>query len=596
MIRSEALQTNPPGWDLSLVYNSVDDPSIKSHMRAGEAVASRLAPDPSGSWPSIGDDLSALEACSHAMQSVLEVVQYGSLRTSLDAQDEEGEQLVRRATDLLARLQANRVPIVLRLARLDETDWQKLIHLPEAVPFLPELRDMRRRLPYLLDSATEAFLKKAAAPAAGEWGILYTKTMAALRIELEGTSIGFSQLPGLLASPERGKREAGFRAGQAALAGAAPRLAAGLNNILQWHLSVARLRDPTGNRGPFQEALEANQLDPEVFDAFWSVVQSKGLECGREALCASAQELGLEHMSAWDLAAPEPGSVKDEDPAIPFGTAAEWIREAFAALDDRCTAFIDKTLHDGWIEARVDPRKRSGAFCSSLSLRRESRVFMTYEGKPKDVLTLAHELGHAYHNWLLRDEPFPVRSYTMSTAETASTFAECLLTTWVRRNLPGSAADRAMRWTHRGRLATFLVDIPTRVLMEQRFFDERQKGPLSAQRFGEITDACFSETYGKTLEESDSQFWASKLHFHMADRRFYNFPYTFGYLFSSGLFARFNASLEPGSMGSDAFSSAYQGLLRDTGRLWARELVLKHFGVDIADENFWKEAVKSAHV
>jgi oligoendopeptidase F len=212
---------------------------------------------------------------------------------------------------------------------------------------------------------------------------------------------------------------------------------------------------------------------------------------------------------------------------------------------------------------------------------------MTFGGTPGDVSTLAHELGHAFHGWLLRDARSFARRYPMTLAETASTFAEQLLNDAA---LEAPDADRDTRLDVLDRRlrdgAAFLLNLPMRFAFERRLYEERAEGELSAARLCELMGEAQREWYGDALdpEALDPWFWASKLHFYIAGTSFYNFPYTFGFLLSLGLFAR--AKQE-----GPAFLPRYEELLRLAGSDTAPGLARRCLGVDLEDGAFWHASI-----
>ena len=212
---------------------------------------------------------------------------------------------------------------------------------------------------------------------------------------------------------------------------------------------------------------------------------------------------------------------------------------------------------------------------------------MTYDGALGDVSTLAHELGHAWHSWLMRDMRPWARTYPMTLAETASTFAEQILLDSVLADGASSAGEKqAVLDSRLQAAAAFLLNIPVRFDFESAVYEERANQELGSERLCELMLQAQREWYGDALaeDELDPWFWASKLHFYITGLSFYNFPYTFGYLFSLGIFAR--AKRE-----GDSFLPRYEALLRDTGSAPAEAVARDHLSVDLEESHFWNESV-----
>ena len=212
---------------------------------------------------------------------------------------------------------------------------------------------------------------------------------------------------------------------------------------------------------------------------------------------------------------------------------------------------------------------------------------MTYQGALGDVATLAHELGHAFHSFVMRDMRPWARRYPMTLAETASTFAEQLVIDAVLSDPAASAEERAILLDGRmGDAAAYLLNIPMRFEFERSFYAEREKGEVPVSRLKELMCKAQRDVYGDALDPGrlDPWFWASKLHFYIAGLSFYNFPYTFGYLFSLGIVAR-------AQQGGADFLSTYTRLLRLTGSHETEEVARLGLDVDLEAPDFWNESL-----
>ena len=232
----------------------------------------------------------------------------------------------------------------------------------------------------------------------------------------------------------------------------------------------------------------------------------------------------------------------------------------------------------------MGPHKRPGAYCTGFLKSRTPRVYMTYMGGASDVIVLAHELGHAFHSWVMRDLPQSQRSYGMSIAETASTFGEGLVRNALLARAETPAARLDIVWQEAEALVAFVLNIPTRFEFERDFYEARGERPLRAAELKTMMSAAWENWYGDCLAEPDPLFWANKLHFYISGLSFYNFPYLFGYLFSLGVSARRQAL-------GEEFFARYQALLMDTGRMTAEELAAKHLDVDLTQPAFWRDTL-----
>ena len=264
-------------------------------------------------------------------------------------------------------------------------------------------------------------------------------------------------------------------------------------------------------------------------------------------------------------------------------------QRAFHAAYPKLGDYFAGTLRQRWIEAEPRPGKRPGAFCTGSRLKREERMYLTFHGTVHDMVTLAHEAGHAWHSCGLRPTRSFAAEYPMTLAETASNFSEMILLAGLRRDPALSPAmkaylvDQEMLRAH-----AYLINIPMRFEFEQAFYTERAQGEVPISRLNELMTAAQQKLYGDTLlpDGTDPMFWASKMHFFISGVSFYNFPYVFGYLLSQALFARFQAE-------GPAFLPRYEAFLAQTGSATCEEVARRTLNVDLTNPAFWAEALRA---
>jgi oligoendopeptidase F len=290
---------------------------------------------------------------------------------------------------------------------------------------------------------------------------------------------------------------------------------------------------------------------------------------------------------AWyDLGAPLALSNQD---AFDWETAKALVKKAFTRAYPRLGEFFQEVVERSWIDWKPRPGKRPGGFCTTSSLINESRIFMTYNDSLGDVLTLAHESGHAFQSHVMRDlRPF-ARSFPMTLAETASTFGELILLEGLLDDPSITEVQRALMLdTEIGHGAVYLLDIPVRYEFEKAFYEERSGGEITVSRLKEIMTRTQRRILGDVLEEGgeDPFFWASKLHFYIPGTTFYNFPYTFGFLLSRGLLSMFKKE-------GGKFLPRYEEFLRLAGSTSAENVARRTIGRDLESSEFWTEAIRS---
>lgn len=246
--------------------------------------------------------------------------------------------------------------------------------------------------------------------------------------------------------------------------------------------------------------------------------------------------------------------------------------------------FVAMMVENGSIDAAPSASRRLGAYCTKFAATRSPLVFMTWGGSRSDLLTLAHELGHAFHNWVMRDMPLCQTRYPMTLAETASIFAENIVRDYLLEQVESREEKLEMLWEELSSCYALMINIPVRFEFEKEFYRQRMSGELSAEQLCDLMSQTWKDWYGESMTEADPYFWASKLHFSISEVSFYNYPYLFGYLFSKGVYAQREAK-------GDRFYLDYVNLLRDTGSMMAEEVVQKHLGMALDSEAFWQQSV-----
>lgn len=447
---------------------------------------------------------------------------------------------------------------------------------------LERLRDEAR---YAMDEPRESLAADLGVTGFSAWSRLYDRIAGTLELELAlpgraPTRHPVSQARTLMEDADPAVRRAAFAGSARAWSGVGETVAACLNAIAGTRLLLYARRGIDDVLAP---ALRDAALERATLETMLDVVRARQ-PLARQFLRLKARLLGVERLGVCDIMAPPPG---EDDGRIAWDDGLARVRAVFARAYPALAALAGQAVAERWIDHSPRPGKRPGAFCSTSPVLRTSRVFLTYAGAMGDVQTLAHELGHAFHGSVLRDlRPWAAR-YPMTLAETASTFAENLLTHAALADPATSDALRLRLLDQRLQDAeAFLLNIPMRFDFETALYARRAQGELGVAELQALMLAAQQQTYGDALDPAqlDPWFWASKQHFYFTTISFYNFPYTFGYLFSAGLFARF---LEQG----EAFLPRYEALLRRTGSASAETLAREALGVDLREPGFWHASI-----
>jgi oligoendopeptidase F len=414
------------------------------------------------------------------------------------------------------------------------------------------------------------------------WARLYDRLSGELRVRVMERGEVVEKSPGqvTLESPERSVRENNYFAASKAWATIAETCADALNHISGSRLSKYRRLGVDHLAAP----LQLNRMTRETLDTMWTTI-SERKSCLAAYLMKKAELIGVDRLAWWDLQAPLPGASGEGDSKLTYDEACGLTISAFTEFSPRLGEFARSAIEKRWIEVEDRPGKRQGGFCTDVATRGQSRIFMTFAGTTDGMSTLAHELGHAYHSFVLRDQPLLLRDYPMNLAETASTFAEAVLG---ENRLAASESPHArLRMLDQmlGDAVSFLMNIHARFLFDDALHTERASGELSAERLSTLMADSQRQAYLNTLSDDgwNPLFWVSKLHFYIADWPFYNFPYTFGYLLSLG-------TLSLAQDESD-FPAKFDEFLIATGCQTAETAVRDSFGYDLRTPDFWNRSL-----
>lgn len=513
-------------------------------------------------------------------RKLTEAIAFTECLTAQNVNDEKASALSSRLQALSAKTDAADILLGNMLRDITESDWQQLITggLEDIRFNLQEKRDLSRKL---LPAEQEQLISNLSVDGYHAWGNFYYSLVGKLKIPFtnpEGTEemLSISQANNLLEDGNRTVRKNAFEALENAWSEQADLFATVLNHISGYRLAAYKAR---GWDDFLSEPLDYNRLSRKTLERMWQTIEAYKPRF-TAFLKRKAELLGLKKLAWYDVDAP----LSTSSPKISYEEAGAFVVRHFRSFNPKMADFADHALKSRWIEAENRSGKRPGGFCTSFPIAEQSRIFMTFSGTMGNTSTLAHELGHAYHQSVMNDLPYLSQHYAMNVAETASTFSELIV---------GDAAETAAKTKEEKitylsnkleRSIALLMNIHARFLFETRFYDERKKGMVSVDRLNALMVEAQKEAYLDSLDTYHPLFWASKLHFYITDWPFYNFPYTFGFLFSTGIYVQ---ALKEGP----AYAAKYDALLRDTGRMTTEQLAAKHLGADLTAEDFWSAAL-----
>lgn len=473
-----------------------------------------------------------------------------------------------------------------KLVNIPDTDWQSLLNdkdLQELNFALNEIRDEGKRL---LSEEEEKLIAELNKDGIQAWSQLYDTVVSIMTIpytDKEGktTELSVGQaMNRMYADPDPEVRKQIFENWEAAWTKYGPIFADTINHLDGYRITLQKNHD---YKDHLEEPLEYNRMSKETLDAMWTAV-SNNKQPFVDFLNQKAKVLGMEKLGWQDVDAPV--AVGDIKPTrFTYDEACDFVIENFASFGEKLSSFAKHALENRWVEAEDRPNKRPGGYCTSLPEFGESRIFMTFTGSSSDTSTLAHELGHAFHSHVMKDLPTLNRNYAMNVAETASTFAETIIGNATVANAKTKEEKISLLNSKLENATAMFFNIHARFLFENAFYEERAKGIVSEKRLNELMEQAQKEAYVDSLSSYHPHFWCSKLHFFIDSVPFYNFPYTFGFLFSLGIYAEYLKKPE-------GFEEKYISLLQDTGSMKVEDLAQKHLSVDITKEDFWAAGIQ----
>ncbi|HEX4144471.1 MAG TPA: M3 family oligoendopeptidase [Pirellulales bacterium] len=443
------------------------------------------------------------------------------------------------------------------------------------------LRNSARRSRYLMSEPLEALAAELCIDAGGAFGKLQGSVTSQLMVPLERDGkterLPITAVRNLVFDLDPLLRERAYQAEQAGWESIRTTVAACLNGVKGTALTLARRR---GWPNVLDAAIDDNRIDRPTLDALLGAID-ESLPVFRRYLRAKATKLGLERLRWWDLFAPVGGAAR----RFSWPQASQFIAEKFSTFSDEMGSMAHAAFEHRWIDAEPRSGKRGGAFCMSVEGVEESRILANFDGSFDQVSTLAHELGHAYHNHCQRGLPSLLRGAPSTLAETASIFCETLI---AEEALSESNPQEqlAILEAQLSGATQVCLDIRSRFQFEQAVFVRRAECELSAEEFCAAMLEAQAATYGDAIDPATYHryMWLWKPHYYAHEHNFYNFPYAFGHLFSLGLYAVYGRD-------GASFVPRYDALLRATNQDYAAPLAAR-FGIDITQPDFWRESLR----
>jgi oligoendopeptidase F len=569
-----------PAWDLNDLYPGMDAPELKADIDRADAAAKAFQERYAGTLPGLsGDALAEAIAAYEAIDETLSrVMSFASLTYSGDMADPIIGKFYQSMQERVNGVSTQLIFFTLEINRLDEDDvTAKLAASPALARYAPWLRDVRLYRDHQLSDEVERLLHEKYVVGRAAWNRLFDETMAGLRFPIDGKELTSAEALNRLSDRDPAKRrEAGEVVGR--VLGANARLFALITNTLAKDKEIEdnwrHYPSPTSARNL------SNRVEDEVVDALVAAVKTAYPDLSHRYYAMKAKWFGQDHLDYWDRNAPLPN---DADRTIRWDEARDIVLGAYGRFSPDLATLGKRFFDNPWIDAPVRPGKAPGAFAHSTVPSVHPYLLVNFQGKTRDVMTLAHELGHGVHQILAGRQGHFLSDTPLTLAETASVFGEML----TFRALLAAETDPARR---RLLLAGKVEDMLNTVVRQIAFFDferrvhtERREGELTAERIGEIWMAVQSESLGPALrfDEGYRHYWSYIPHF--VHSPFYVYAYAFGDCLVNSLYAVYQDA-------EQGFAEKYLAMLTAGGTLRHQDL-LAPFGLDASDPAFWQKGL-----
>lgn len=569
-----------PAWDLSDLYAAPDDPRLAADLDRAEAESRAFEAAHAGRLASLsGDALAAAIATYEGIEEILgRAMSFAQLVFSGDAQSAENGRFYQTIQERVTSISSHLLFLTLELNRLEDASLeQKMLSSAALTRWRPWLRDLRVFRAHQLSDDLEKLLHEKEVTGRSAWNRLFDETVASMRVDVGGEELTVSAALNKLSDNDRAVRAAAAK-GVSAAFGDRVRLFSLITNVLAKDKEIIdgwrRYPRATSSRN------RANMVEDEVVDALVAAVRESFPRLSHRYYGMKAKWLGLPKLMHWDRNAPLPD---DADTTIPWPEAVARVRAAYGAFSPELERIAAPFFEKPWIDAALRPGKASGAFAHPTVPSAHPYLLLNYHGKARDVMTLAHELGHGVHQVLAAQQGYLMSSTPLTLAETASVFGEMLT---FRAVLDAERDPRKRRALLAGKVEDMLNTVVRQIAFyrfETLLHEERRKGEVAHERIGEIWMQVQTESLGPAFDFTPdySVYWAYIPHF--VHTPFYVYAYAFGDCLVNALYGVFRE-------GHPRFQEKYLEMLKAGGTKRHKEL-LAPFGLDASDPAFWRKGL-----
>ena len=565
-------------WDLSDLYLSLDDQNYQNDfnqvIKMIEDLDNFANTLDSVSKESVKEVLERQNALNF---KVRKLASFLNLNESVDSSLVEYKNQMQRLMQYVSKTAEPQAKMDAHLASIDNLEElaKEDKYIFEHKFYIQEIIDQSK---YQLSAKEEGLISKLNLNGVSTWQDLYNYLTSTFKLDYKGDLVSITEVRNMAYSSDAEVRKSAYEAELAGYKAIETSLAYSLNSI-KGHVNT--MVDLRGYNSAMHMTLEDSRMEKSTLDAMFAAIDDS-LPKFREFLIHKGKLLGHKNgLPFYDLFAP----VVKSDKEYTVKEAQNMIKESFATYSDDLLALVNKAFDNNWIDYLPKDGKRGGAFCANLPMIKQSRVMSNFGNDLSGVVTLAHELGHAYHGSRIEDHHMLNTSYVMPIAETASNFCELILSEAALKK-----ADKNEKLELLENMISdatqVIVDIYSRFLFEKSVFENRQDKLLLADDLVALMHDAQLKTYGDGLDKDylHGYMWACKGHYYSAGRNYYNFPYAYGALFSKGLYAKY---LEEGA----SFKEKYDQMLTNT-TVASCEDIGKMVDVDVSSKEFWAKSLK----
>ncbi len=583
----------PPHWDLSNVYPGLDSPELAADIawvKDSTAALNKIFQEelkqvtPESTPEDINFAISTMVDQMNALiQKAVTIRVYLNSFLSTDSFNQEALRLGSQFDQVMVGIQKVSVVLEAWVGTFKDILPEVLALGNSAGEHTFPVTEIAEQSQYLMSEKEEILSSELGLAGARAWSKLQgtVTSQKSVDFELDGEiqSLPMPALINLHAHPDESVRKRAYEAEMAAWEEVKEPLAACMNGIKGW---VNTLNEHRGRVDALHEPIDQARIDRETLSAMMGAMEDS-FPTFRRYFKAKAARFGQEALPWWNLFAP----VGKSEKTYSFEEARDFILENFGKFSPELREFAKTAFDNNWIDAEQRSGKRGGAFCMPVPEVKESRILCNFDGTLDQVMTIAHELGHGYHNFnMFQANKTPLQRETpMTMAETASIMCETISFNAVMKTITDPEEELALLETALIGDSQVIVDIYSRYLFEKEVFERREKAELNSDELCEIMENAQKATYGDGLDPKYRHkfMWTWKPHYYSAGLSFYNFPYAFGMLFGVGLYAIYQQR-------GDDFIPDYKKLLSSTGEAPAAELAAR-FGIDIRSKQFWADSL-----